>query len=475
MKKRILALLLVLSILFSLTANAYELSDLQAPVSGEKIVYGFSGEGRELAAYRFGTGENVLVVGFAIHGYEDNFDKDGICMVYTADRLMQELDKSPVEGDWSVYILPCMNPDGLISGTTCNGPGRCTTTYLDPYGILQSDGGIDLNRCFPHKWEPYTDKRNFNGTEPLQAMEAQAMAAFIEKVKGSSVNLLLDVHGWCTQIIPSTEQESPLFRIFAREFPKNTYANCKNGKGYFTGYATDLGYTACLFEFPEDVWSMEEFQKSGYCEKFITCIYDICREFAPEPQEGTFRDVKKTAWYYDAVEYAVANGIFQGVSEDTFAPNRAMTRAMLVTTLWRMVGSPEQETAAVFTDTEPESWYDKAVAWASANEIVTGYPDGSFAPNRDITREQMATVLYRFAAWQEKDTSFDANLDGFTDKDSVSDYAVDALCWATENGLVQGMADGELMKLCPRNTATRAQTAAILQRYQTAEQTPAVE
>lgn len=102
-------------------------------------------------AHRYGTGSNVLILGFALHGFEDHFDRDGLCLVECANAVMDELyNNKMVDGyDWTVYVLPCMNPDGLYSGYTCNGPGRCSTTYLAPDGTVKKGGGIDLNRCSP--------------------------------------------------------------------------------------------------------------------------------------------------------------------------------------------------------------------------------------------------------------------------------------------------------------------------------------
>ena len=154
------------------SARAFDTDDLTIPSSATAMVYGTSGAGRDLTAYRFDTGENVLVAGFAIHGWEDNFDRDGGALVYTANELMKRLDANAAlltDYNWTVYVLPCMNPDGLMDGTTCNGPGRCTTTYINSSGNLVRDTGVDLNRSFPVAWTSYTNARNFNGSAPLAA------------------------------------------------------------------------------------------------------------------------------------------------------------------------------------------------------------------------------------------------------------------------------------------------------------------
>lgn len=139
-------------LLLTTGAFAFEFDELTVPASAQSICYGQSGAGRELMAYRFGTGENVMVAGFAIHGYEDNFARDGQALVHTAELLMDLLDENMDMVNsygWSIYVLPCMNPDGLTDGYTQNGPGRCTTTYLDSSGSLITGKGVNLNRCFP--------------------------------------------------------------------------------------------------------------------------------------------------------------------------------------------------------------------------------------------------------------------------------------------------------------------------------------
>ena len=133
---RITAFLLVLSMAMAFLPQA---SASESIPNGEKIVYGLSGEGRELCAYRYGNGENVLIMGFAIHGFEDNFDRDGECLVYTGELIMEHLSTSllPQAHNWSVYILPCMNPDGLYSGWTNYGPEDNSTILYGTKGVMR--------------------------------------------------------------------------------------------------------------------------------------------------------------------------------------------------------------------------------------------------------------------------------------------------------------------------------------------------
>ena len=254
----------------------YRLDDLSIPSDAKAIVYGTSGEGRNLLAYQFGSGENVMVLGFGIHGYEDNWDRDAEALIYTADQLMEQLSQNHSilqEYDWTVYVLPCMNPDGFYSGYSANGPGRRTTRYYDADGIL-ARGGVDLNRSFPHRWEEFTDSRYYNGSMPLVAPEAKALAQFIQDVQGPRTNILIDTHGWMAQIIPS-DSENVIYQVFKQSFPGNTYADLDNGKGYFAAYAADLGYNACLFEFPDGIHNLDQFKRSSYCERFTNSIIKL--------------------------------------------------------------------------------------------------------------------------------------------------------------------------------------------------------
>ena len=173
-----------------------------------------------------------------------------------------------------------------------------------------------------------------------------------------------------------------------------------------------------------------------------------------------FSDIKATDWYHESVDFALENGLFGGMSADKFAPNTAMTRAMLVTVLWRYEGQPSTG-GSTFSDVKSGQWHTEAVAWASKSGVVTGVGNQKFNPNGNITREQMAAILYRYANYKGIDTSMSAKLDGFPDGHKVSAYANDAIRWSVAQGLING-SDG---KLLPQGNATRAQVAAILMRF----------
>ena len=181
-------------------------------------------------------------------------------------------------------------------------------------------------------------------------------------------------------------------------------------------------------------------------------------EQAPLP----FHDVTEGDWFYDAVRYAYENGLMDGVGDGQFAPNATTNRAMVVTILYRLAGEPAVSGDVAFTDVEPGLWYTNAVTWAAQKGIVNGISETEFSPSGDLTREQLATVLYRYAQDQGYDVSAQADLSGFPDAGDIQSYATEALSWAVAEGLLQGFEDDSLQ---PGGTATRAQIAAILMRF----------
>ena len=185
--------------------------------------------------------------------------------------------------------------------------------------------------------------------------------------------------------------------------------------------------------------------------------------FVAEVSELPFTDVGVSDWYYEAVKYAYDNGLMDGVGGNLFDPNGTLTRGMMVTVLYRLESEPTVTGGSEFTDVAEGQWYADAVTWAAANGIVNGIGETEFAPSMEITREQLATMIYRYAAYKGYDvTAGGMALQEYTDYEDISEYAVNALAWAVSEGLVNGMGDNTLQ---PVGTATRAQTATILMRY----------
>ena len=179
-----------------------------------------------------------------------------------------------------------------------------------------------------------------------------------------------------------------------------------------------------------------------------------------------FTDVEENGWYHTGVDFMVRNGFMNGVADDAFDVDGNLTRAQLVTILYRIAGEPESTATNPFADVADGQWYTNAVIWAAENGIVKGVNTTTFAPNDQITREQIATILFRYA----KAEKVEGKLAGFPDAEKVSDYAADAMAWAVEQGLINGISESDgKTYLAPQETATRAQIAVILMRYLTAE------
>ena len=180
------------------------------------------------------------------------------------------------------------------------------------------------------------------------------------------------------------------------------------------------------------------------------------------PSAG-FRDVVRGLWYHNAVDWVTENGLMNGMASDRFDPQGEVTRAMVVTVLYRAAGSPESPENSPFTDVAPNRWYSKAIAWAAHEGIVNGMTPDRFAPDAPVTREQLVTILFRYAG----DDGVRADLVTFPDAGTVSNYAKQAMSWAVGHGIVNGVGNGETAILSPRTGASRAQVAAIMMRYLT--------
>ena len=222
---------------------------------------------------------------------------------------------------------------------------------------------------------------------------------------------------------------------------------------------TEQGYTTHTCTACGDSYVDTYVDALGHKYENGVCVQ--CGEKDPNEQPTIeFVDVPQKAWYVEAVNYAVQNGLMNGVGNDQFNPEGSMTRAMLVTVLWRYEGEPEAG-KNTFSDVPNGQWYTKAVAWAAENGIVGGVGNNRFDPNGEITREQMATILFRYAEKKGIDTSKRGSLNIFSDEKQLSAYAKDAVQWAVAEQIING-SDG---KLLPQGSATRAQVATILMRF----------
>ncbi len=178
-----------------------------------------------------------------------------------------------------------------------------------------------------------------------------------------------------------------------------------------------------------------------------------------EEAMNQFQDIREGDWYYEAVTEAAGLGLVNGIGFGIFAPHSTANRSQATKILWAMEGSPEGFPPSAFTDVAETDWYAPAIAWAKANGVVNGYNNGAFGPNDSITRQDLVTIIYRYSGETQEDLS---TLESFTDGDSVSLYAREAMAWAIETGILTGYTDATLK---PKNDITRAEMTAIMVRY----------
>ncbi len=227
----------------------------------------------------------------------------------------------------------------------------------------------------------------------------------------------------------------------------------KNGKEIAVT-AKDGVYT---FTMPASAVTVSaSFQQSGSKPSHDSCKKDESCPIYP------FVDSNPKAWYHDGVHYCLDEGLMNGIGDKQFAPDLTTSRAMIVTILYRLEGKPATTTTGKYDDVPAGQWYSEAVSWADANGVVKGFGDGTFRPDDDITREQMATIFQRYAALKNKADGKKADLSGYTDAAEVSLWALEGMQWANGTGLIQGRT---ATTLAPGATATRAEAATILLRF----------
>ena len=254
---------------------------LRNKVTYEEGTYGKSGyayikdpRGSDLKYYRYGDGPNVLFATFSVHGFEDNWDHDGAELTYIANKFYNELKNNHKENfgladKWTIYIFPCVNPDGQKYGTTNNGPGRTTM-----YSMAPENQGIDLNRCWKYSgFNENTKSRNYAGTAPFQAFEASFLKDFLISHKSTNgQTVLVDLHGWLQQLVGDRE----VGMYYACQFPENNgYSLDRYGDGYLIGWARTalanngrLAKTS-LIELPENCYSHKTVLNQKYAERYI--------------------------------------------------------------------------------------------------------------------------------------------------------------------------------------------------------------
>lgn len=264
-----------------------------------------------------------------------------------------------------------------------------------------------------------------------------------------------------------TAEKSGTAKLNINLYPSaDTYTT--NDSGYMQSIDTYNTLPSCLIktiELTADVAKSSSTHSGGSSSKTTPkpTQTPIPAETEVPSENKWFTDVLENAWYYNSVKYAFENGLMVGVSNTEFAPETDITRAMFVTVLYRMENEPDISNEILgypFADVDANGWYGNAVYWARLNGIVEGYSDTEFASNENITREQMAAIVYRYAKFKEYDTELSGEL-AYSDNDSISDYAKDAVIWNLDNGIMFGNDDNTF---APLSNTTRAQAAVVFER-----------
>lgn len=340
---------------------------------------------------------------------------------------------------------------GLTSTGAASGYVRSITapSILGGYTLSEFDNGAGSGWMF-----------TVNGTHGNYALDEHVLQNGDRIVWHYVDNYATETSTWLTAADISPAE-------YARRYIGDVVTAGKHGKAAPVLTLSDLGRTVKFIFTPDKGCHVKDVKVNGKSigavESYTCSSLKIYDRITVEFTDGTlpFTDVRETDWFYDDVVFAYENGLFSGTTATTFSPYAPMTRAMLVTVLYRLEGEPAVTGRSGFSDVTIGSYYEAAVTWAADSGIVNGTSATTFSPSENVTREQMAAILCRYAQYKRYDTTVSAALSAFSDAAAVSTYAKAPLSWAVAEKLVNGT-DG---KLLPRASATRAQVAAILHRF----------
>ncbi len=360
--------------------------------------------------------------------------------------------------DFVSYIGTDMAGNKLPSGTKLNISYYMNVAYGDDElgDFVRLNGITDLanNQELKEKYLEYSFNCYVDGVAPVVAAEYDAQTGNIN-YNASDDNILTSVR------LEKASGDYIVRPIYASA-SSGAFSGLENGTYKVIGRDAAQNESAVTVTVaapgePDPIYDPEPYYPS----------YTPSEPRKPEkPQEElqtmTFTDVKESDWFFADVNYVWENKLFNGVSETLFDPNREMTRAMLVTVLYRMAGNPEVNGVIPFSDVSLDMYYAKAIVWAYKNGITKGYDNGLFGVDDSVTREDSAVFLMRFAKYMNRDVQEVAELSKYTDKDQISSYALDAMAWARAEEIINGKSENTCN---PKDTATRAEIAAIVRRY----------
>ena len=265
--------------------------------------------------------------------------------------------------------------------------------------------------------------------------------------------IVIDGYGY--ECIVSAENED---LVLLYDYYEEYFAIMDSGEIYEDSY------------YPLDLFYVALYARETMNYMYTTNVPGVTPDEPIEPDHDCpsmqYADLSVDAWYHSGVDFVLKNGYMNGVSSTTFRPNGTLNRAMVATVLYRIAGQPAVEGTCGFTDVAAGQWYTDAVIWAQENGIVTGYNDNTFRPTKEITRQEMAVMLARYAkllGWEIGG----GDLTAYPDAEAVASWAQEAMAWCVEKGLINGVQSGDVSNLKPGNNATRAQFATIMARFMT--------
>lgn len=373
------------------------------------------------------------------HTYVSEVTKEATCteegiMTYTCacgESYTQSIPK--VEHSYDIVVT---NPTHNKMGYTTHTCSECGNTYIDSY-----------TEALEHSYERSVTKEATCTEEGLMTFLCECGKSYTQAIPKADHNC---------------ETETVAAGCETYGYVKVSCQDCDYTS--VTDIIQPVGHKLAIVNQKEATYRLEGYTGDTICE---TCDKLLVKgeviEKTAAPAAG-FADLSEDAWYYDAVNYMVGKDLMAGITENTFAPDVNTSRAMMAALLYRIEGRPDVNGLQTdFEDVEPDAWYYNAVVWAANTGVIAGFTETQFAPDQNVTREQLVSVLYRYAGITEKqDTSI---LDSYADCGQVSEYAKEAMAWAIQQNIVSGMTiDGQNM-LCSGESASRAQIAAILMRY----------
>lgn len=392
-----------------------------------------------------------------------------------------------VNGSTGINIVDCdLNPAATAYANIDFSMGSSVTTVPS-----MTVNNVSFNYDKPAVWVDNETLNKVKGADSSMAND-EAIKAVTDKITytsptGGSLNIVFGLNADNSETT-TVREESTYQPPYTGKYSYEIFTKVgENGTISVDRYATE-GDDVTITVSPDEAYLLDELTVTAngkevevkdngdgtYTFKMPSADAKIVVTFAedpdwePEPEEPAmpFTDVNEGDWFYDVVLYAYDNGLMTGVSATEFAPNQTTTRGMIVSMLARLEGVTSAEDAG-FADVADNDWYATAVNWAASVGVVNGYEDNTFRPNAPITREQMAAILYNYADYKGYDVSARADLSDYADAASISSWAEDVLAWANAEGLINGMT---ATTIDPQGATTRAQTAAMFERFLTAHE-----